>query len=91
MLHWSAMVSVTMKPTLQTATMMVGSAVDQTFPVSDLAFFMEKFESKLIHPSWTMQRILYACQVYKETHLIINCHSEKIITNSVQGLEYQVY
>ena len=91
MLHWLAMVSVMMRPTMQTATMTVGSAVDQTFPVSDLAFFMKNFESKLINPFWTMQMILRACQVYKETHLIINCHSEKIITNSVQGLDYQVY
>ena len=41
MLHWWGMVSVTMKPTLQTATMMVGSAVDQTFPVSYLAFLLK--------------------------------------------------
>ena len=27
MLHWSAMVSATMRPTMQTATMMVGTAV----------------------------------------------------------------
>ena len=85
MLHWLAMVSVMMRPTMQTAIMMVGSAVDQIFPVSDLAFFMEKFESKLIYPSWTMQRIL--CQIYRETHLIVSCHFEKIITNSVQGLK----
>ena len=52
MLHWLAMVSVMMRPTMQTATMMVGSAVDQIFHVSDLAFFMENFESKLIYPSW---------------------------------------
>ena len=87
MLHWLAMVSVMMRPTMQTAIMMVGSAVDQIFPVSDLAFFMEKFESKLIYPSWTMQRILCACQIYRETHLIVSCHFEKIITNSVQGLK----
>ena len=41
MLQWSAMVSAMMRPTMQTATMMVGSAVDQTFPVSSLAFLLK--------------------------------------------------
>ena len=44
MLYWSAMVSVMMRPTMQTATMMVGTVADLMFLVRNLAFFIENIE-----------------------------------------------